>query len=346
MRKKLKFTSPAELSWQNWWWQPAECDLEPFDASVFASFTLKRPITFVGDSVVRQMYDSMLCLLASRNHSISFISDPFLVDNRRHLGICTPHHRKIPRTCSLSQRKPGLSADVDLERADQFVRALLRTGRCQRKHIVVLSTGIWLSMHGNVIKNSTHIFNYTGFSEGIPGKILPDLLRQTLRTVGTQLVAKQCNATFIYRTQSPQHFQGGAWNSGGHCEQELNVTNIEQELVNDTKYPHLPSLEAEREAATILGSRLHWRLLDITSLTLARRDAHPGALRRAFATDLSKGTAQDCLHWCLPGVPDVWNALLALVLLTKEHFDDGLARTLRKLGGPNHPSGGVRAARP
>ena len=55
MRKKLKFTAP-ELSWQNWWWQPAECDLEPFDASVFASFTLKRPITFVGDSVVRQMY--------------------------------------------------------------------------------------------------------------------------------------------------------------------------------------------------------------------------------------------------------------------------------------------------
>ncbi|CAI0386842.1 unnamed protein product [Linum tenue] len=44
-------------------------------------------------------------------------------------------------------------------------------------------------------------------------------------------------------------------------------------------------------------------LMDVTGMSLYRKDAHPGSYR-----GLHSGT--DCSHWCLPGLPDTWNLLL------------------------------------
>ncbi|CAN1344073.1 Protein trichome birefringence-like 36 [Linum perenne] len=46
---------------------------------------------------------------------------------------------------------------------------------------------------------------------------------------------------------------------------------------------------------------------DITSMSALRRDGHPSVYRRA---DVSS----DCSHWCLPGVPDIWNEMLSSML--------------------------------
>ena len=45
-------------------------------------------------------------------------------------------------------------------------------------------------------------------------------------------------------------------------------------------------------------------LLDITTLSLLRKDGHPSIY------GLGGATAMDCSHWCLPGVPDTWNEIL------------------------------------
>jgi hypothetical protein len=50
-------------------------------------------------------------------------------------------------------------------------------------------------------------------------------------------------------------------------------------------------------------------------MALPRSDAHPAALNNIAA----KGAvaAQDCVHWCLPGIPDVWNRFLLVHLERK-----------------------------
>jgi len=48
-------------------------------------------------------------------------------------------------------------------------------------------------------------------------------------------------------------------------------------------------------------------LLDITLLSLLRKDAHP-SIYGLFS--------MDCSHWCLPGVPDVWNQILYNFILS------------------------------
>lgn len=54
--------------------------------------------------------------------------------------------------------------------------------------------------------------------------------------------------------------------------------------------------------------------LNITQLSGYRKDAHP-SIYRAINLSLEQlhkdhDINTDCVHWCLPGVPDVWNRIL------------------------------------
>ncbi|KAK3229255.1 hypothetical protein Dsin_001136 [Dipteronia sinensis] len=52
-------------------------------------------------------------------------------------------------------------------------------------------------------------------------------------------------------------------------------------------------------------------ILNITTLSEYRKDAHPslyGVSRGKRKPD--QKTYADCVHWCLPGLPDTWNELL------------------------------------
>lgn len=56
-------------------------------------------------------------------------------------------------------------------------------------------------------------------------------------------------------------------------------------------------------------------LLNITQLSQYRNDGHPTIYKRHWVppteSELANPIANsDCIHWCLPGVPDVWNEIL------------------------------------
>ena len=61
---------------------------------------------------------------------------------------------------------------------------------------------------------------------------------------------------------------------------------------------------AEAVLEKVLSGAKEVYLLDITGLSELRIDAHPSA----YGFGGSK--FPDCSHWCLPGLPDVWNQLL------------------------------------
>lgn len=54
--------------------------------------------------------------------------------------------------------------------------------------------------------------------------------------------------------------------------------------------------------------------LNITQLSSYRDDAHPSVYLPFWKTIDPKARdpdeLSDCVHWCLPGVPDVWNQIL------------------------------------
>ncbi|MFS7901863.1 putative PC-Esterase [Helianthus anomalus] len=81
--------------------------------------------------------------------------------------------------------------------------------------------------------------------------------------------------------------------------------------------------QTDPKMLSILESSLHnlkekgvnVQIINITQLTQCRKDAHPALYRKHWRplNDEQKKNPQlasDCSHWCLPGVPDIWNELL------------------------------------
>lgn len=105
--------------------------------------------------------------------------------------------------------------------------------------------------------------------------------------------------------------RGGPWNSGGQCHKETEPIFKKAYL---KKYP---------SKMKVLHHVLHNMTtpviyMNISRLTDYRKDGHPSIYRKEYKTveeQMAGVHAQDCSHWCLPGVPDTWNELLYASLL-------------------------------
>ncbi|KAE8709094.1 Protein trichome birefringence-like 37 [Hibiscus syriacus] len=101
---------------------------------------------------------------------------------------------------------------------------------------------------------------------------------------------------------SPTHYEGREWN------RPKRSCNGELQPLSGSKYP-----AGAPPAAAILNKILGNMkkpvyLLDITTLSQLRKDAHP-------STYNGQHSGNDCSHWCLPGLPDSWNQLLYAALV-------------------------------
>lgn len=57
-------------------------------------------------------------------------------------------------------------------------------------------------------------------------------------------------------------------------------------------------------------------ILDITTLSAMRKDAHPSIYSGDLTPEqrANPDHSADCSHWCLPGLPDTWNQLFYTAL--------------------------------
>lgn len=95
---------------------------------------------------------------------------------------------------------------------------------------------------------------------------------------------------------SPTHYDGREWNSRSRdCKQETVP-------VFGSQYPAGIPREAIVVNKVLSRVKKPVYLLDITLLSQLRKDAHPQTY--------GENNGVDCSHWCLPGLPDVWNQLL------------------------------------
>ena len=83
--------------------------------------------------------------------------------------------------------------------------------------------------------------------------------------------------------------------------------------------------DAQRRAADAFmrkttNAAKHVRVLDVFNVSALRPDAHPGRYG-----ELRPGV-RDCSHWCLPGVPDVWNQFLQHTLRCRACANGGKCR--------------------
>jgi hypothetical protein len=93
---------------------------------------------------------------------------------------------------------------------------------------------------------------------------------------------------------TPQdHFVAGKFNTGGHCNFSLPLLNYKVE--NSSRF--LINYDTAKAIDDLRDEKITF--IDIHSMTVSRPDAHPGLD--------AGGKFQDCLHWCIPGVPTWWS---------------------------------------
>ncbi|KAI0519833.1 hypothetical protein KFK09_007294 [Dendrobium nobile] len=102
------------------------------------------------------------------------------------------------------------------------------------------------------------------------------------------------------------------WNPGS----EGNCFNEKTPINSDSYWGSGSDLSTMKMVENIL-SKLDYKVtvINITQLSEYRKDGHPSIYRKFWETFSPQqlenpASYSDCIHWCLPGVPDVWNELL------------------------------------
>lgn len=269
-------------------WQPNSCNLPRFNGLDLLSKWRGKKVMFVGDSLSENMWQSLACLL----------------------------HASAPKSKTSFQQKDSLTSltfqdygvTIYLYRSTYLVDIVKENIGRVLKLDSIQGGNAWKGMDVLVF-NSWHWWTHTGRLQpwdyvSYGSTVSKDMDRLTAYYKGmttwgkwVDLNVNPSKTKVIFQGISPSHYKGKEWGSSSSktCYGEL------QPLQGSTYPAGLP--EARGVLKRVLGSiRKPVYLLDITTLSQLRKDAHPSSY--------GGGSGVDCSHWCVPGLPDTWNQLL------------------------------------
>lgn len=310
-----------------WKWQPQQCDLPRIDAQAFLIAMRNRSMTFAGDSIARNQFQSLLCILSQVEVPDHTYNAP---DDRDNIYVFRTYDFTVAiywspylvhvedKDITWPDNKTQSVAHIHVDKLDRAW-----TDRISGVDILQISTGQWWFKRGLFLKGNKPMGGHIcdgwkecekeiGFAD--PYRLaIHSLLKNSLSIPGY-------TGTTILRSFAPDHFEGGAWDSGGRCVRTTpggvsisSLTNWMYEIQTE-EFQNVTGAMSESEKQRI-------KLLDITNLAQIRADGHPDVYMKfqPFSKEMKQPPQKDCLHWCLPGPIDTWNDLLVESLHDKIH---------------------------
>ncbi|CAL9091922.1 unnamed protein product [Musa textilis] len=306
-----------------WRWEPHGCHVPPFNATKFLGTMQNKSWALVGDSILRNHAQSLICLLSKAEDPVEVYHDDQYKSRRWHFPshnftlslIWSPFLIKA----EIFENDDGESKSENQLHIDMLDKKW--TSQYNSFDYIVISGGQWFLKTAIYLENNTVVGCHYCPKLNISELSLESAYSKILSSVFGFVTASKHKPIVIYRTWTPDHFENGEWFSGGKCNRtspykikEFNGKDVDHVMRNI-------ELEEFDRAATANGSEnvANLKLLDTYQLSLLRPDAHSGPYRtfRPFDKNKNAKVQNDCLHWCLPGAIDTWNELI-MELITNE----------------------------
>ncbi|XP_058207329.1 protein trichome birefringence-like 33 [Rhododendron vialii] len=300
-----------EKDYQFWRWQPHGCSLPSFNATLMLETLRGKRMMFVGDSLNRGQYVSLVCLL----HGLI----PEEAKSMETNGSLTIFRAKDYNATIEFYWAPFLlesnSDDAVIHRiSDRIVRrgSINKHGRHWKgADIVVFNTYLWWMtgikfkiLQGSFddeVKDIVELSTEDAYRMG---------MKSMLRWVRKNMDPKKTRVFFT--SMSPSHHKSIEWGGepGGNC---YNQTTMIQD-------PSYWGSDSRKSIMQVIGqvfseSSFPVTFLNITQLSNYRKDAHTSIYKKQWSPLTPEQIANpvsyaDCVHWCLPGLQDTWNELL------------------------------------
>lgn len=205
--------------------------------------------------------------------------------------------------------------------------------------VLVLNMGAWEYEDGCDDMHSTHDSLCNGTRPWILGgyALKWQLLLAAVERVYAPLARDErgrTGALVVLRTSPPRDFQGSTALRGGRCDNTTPLAEAALAAEESAGIGLRSSASSGGTASTGMQlssmryavmaqngillaaaaerSRPYLRVLDAYGIARRRADAHPSTAPRHLRSRSAGalGINQDCQHYCLPGIPDVWNGRL------------------------------------
>ncbi|KAL7095236.1 hypothetical protein ACP275_10G011300 [Erythranthe tilingii] len=299
-----------DFKYQRWRWQPHNCDIPMFNGTILLEKLRGKKLIFVGDSLNRNQWVSLLCLIepflppssnkklildgnmyffhdTEYNTTIGFYWSPFLVESNA--------------DNIWDHRVPGRV--IGVESIENHAR------HWNDADILIFDSYAWW-LHPLM----TLMWGSFGSSEAIYKTVDMKLRRYEMAlTTWSDWLELNINRTrtkLFFMSVSPYLYRGDVLRN---CLNRSEPLFMDEYLVS-TKKSMRGIVESTIEKLEERGVKVEY--LHITRMSEYRTDAHPSIYSR-FSDSLTEEEKKhprnnsDCLHWCLPGVPDVWNQILS-----------------------------------